>query len=100
MSTPGEGHEGETDDLDDLRRQIEAADRDLIRLIALRVKLARRVGVVKRAAGLPAVDANREAEVFRRAGEVARQEGAAEDDVRYVFRFLIDMSRRAQATDD
>ncbi len=79
-----------------LREEIERLDRDLIRLVARRVELARRVGAVKRASGLPALDPAREAAIIRRVTEVARAEGAPEEDTRYVFWQLIAMSRRAQ----
>lgn len=87
-------------DLTHLREEIERIDRDLIRLIARRVELARAVGAVKRATGLPALDPPREAAVIRRVSEIARDEGAPEEDVRYLFWHLIGMSRRAQLTEE
>ena len=79
-----------------LRVDIEAVDRDLIKLIARRMELARQVGAVKRAAELPALDPDREAAVLSRVGEFAREQGASEEDVRELFRHIIDMSRRVQ----
>lgn len=83
-----------------LRNEIEQVDHDLITLIAHRVELARQVGAVKRTAGLPALDPSREAAVIRRVGEVAREEGAPEEDVRYLFWHIIGMSRRAQLIEE
>jgi len=100
MPAPPDRLEDERHDLERLRREIESIDRDLIHLIARRVRLARKVGIVKHATGLPAIDPIREADVLRRASEVARGEGAPEADVRYLFQYLIDMSRRAQHIDD
>ena len=82
--------------LEVLRGEIERVDRALIALIAERVRLARRVGAEKRAAGLPTLDPAREAGVVRRAGEIAREAGLDDEDVRYVFWHLIGLSRRAQ----
>ncbi len=95
-STPDHDNE----ELARLRLEIEQVDRDLIRLIASRVGLARRVGLVKRAAGLPALDPDREAAVIRRVSTVAREEGAPEDDVRSLFQHIIGMSRRVQLTEE
>lgn len=79
-----------------IREEIEQIDRSLIDLIAQRVTLARRVGAVKRAAGLPTLDPPREAAVVRRAGALAREAGLADEDVRYIFWHLIGLSRRMQ----
>lgn len=79
-----------------LREEIERIDRELVGLIATRVRLARRVGAAKRAVGRPTLDPTREAAVVRRATETARQAGLAEEDVRDIFWHLIGLSRRAQ----
>jgi chorismate mutase len=83
-------------DLDALREEIERIDRALISMIGERVRLARAVGVAKRAAGMPTLDPAREAAVVRRAGELAREAGLEDEDIRYIFWHLIGLSRRAQ----
>lgn len=83
-------------ELNNVRLEIERIDRALIELIAERVQLARRVGAVKRAAGLPTLDPPREAAVVRRAGALARDAGLDDEDVRYIFWHLIGLSRRMQ----
>jgi chorismate mutase len=83
-------------ELESLRAQIEAVDDRLIALLVDRVRLARQVGVAKRAAGLPTLDPRREAAVVRRAGEQARAAGLQDEDVRYIFWHVIGLSRRAQ----
>jgi chorismate mutase len=95
-NTPDQDNE----ELAQLRAAIEQVDRDLIKLIARRVDLARQVGAVKRTAGLPALDPGREAAVIRRVSEVAREEGAPEEDVRYLFWHIIGMSRRVQLIEE
>lgn len=100
MTTPPKTLEPEREDLARLRVEIEQVDRDMIKLIAKRVELARQVGAVKRAAGLPALDPSREAAVIRRVSEVAREEGAPEEDVRYLFWHIIGMSRRVQLIEE
>lgn len=84
------------DDMDRLREEIENVDRELIELIARRVDLAREVGRAKRAADLPTLDPAREAAVVRRAGQIAREVGIEDEDVRYIFWHIIGLSRRAQ----
>lgn len=82
--------------LREIRGEIEAIDREVIDAIARRVALAREVGVAKRALGLPTLDPQREAAVVRRAGELAREAGLDDEEVRYLFWHLIGLSRRAQ----
>src|SRR5215218_629298 len=79
-----------------IRQRIEQVDREIVGLIAERVRLAREVGAAKRELGVPTLDPAREALVVRRAGERAREAGVGDEDVRYIFWHLIGLSRRAQ----
>ena len=79
-----------------IRAEIERIDRALIGLIAERVALARRVGPLKQALGMPILDPPREAAIVRRAGELARDAGLEDEDVRYIFWHLVGLSRRVQ----
>jgi chorismate mutase len=85
-----------TASLADVRGQIEQIDRGIIGLIAERVELARKVGPLKQALGMPILDPPREAAIVRRAAELAREAGLPADDVRYVFWHLVGLSRRVQ----
>ena len=82
--------------LQELRERIEALDRTLIGLIAERTAVAREVGCVKRQLELPTLDPAREAAVVRRAGELAREAGLPDEDVRYIFWHLVGLCRRVQ----
>ena len=84
------------EELKRLRGEIERIDRELIRLIKERVELAREVGKSKRQHDLPILDPAREAAIVRRAGELAREAGLADEDVRYLVWHLIGLSRMAQ----
>ena len=79
-----------------IREEIERIDRGIVELIAQRVALARRVGPLKEALGMPILDPPREAVIVRRAGELAREAGLDDEDVRYVFWHLVGLSRRVQ----
>lgn len=95
MSTPAKaGSAGQ--DLQRLRAEIERIDRQIVGLVAERVRLAREVGKAKRAAGLPTLDPAREAAVVRSAGMQAREAGLVDEEMRALFWHLIGLSRRAQ----
>jgi chorismate mutase len=81
-----------------IREAIGDVDRRLVALLAERMQLAKEVAVAKRAAGVPMVDPAREAQVVRHAGELARDAGLPDDDVRRIFWQIVDLSRRTQAT--
>jgi chorismate mutase len=78
------------------RDEIERIDRALVGLLAERVERSRRIGTLKRAAGMPTLDPSREAEVIRRASTTAREHGLPDDPVRDIFWHVIAMSRGAQ----
>ena len=81
------------------RQEIERIDRDLVRLLADRVRVGKEIGQLKQAAGLPTIDPAREAEVIRRAGEMARDAGIPDEPVRAIFWQIIGLSRRAQVNE-
>lgn len=85
-----------TAELERLRVEIERIDRQIIQLIAERVERAREVGAAKRQIGLPILDPKREAAVVRRAGELAREAGLEDEDVRYLYWHLIGLTRKVQ----
>jgi chorismate mutase len=78
------------------RAEIEELDARLVTLLAERVELGKRTAELKRAASLPLLDPRREAEVIRRAGELAREQGLDSEAVRKIFWQIIGLSRRAQ----
>ena len=78
------------------RAEIEEIDRRLIALLAERVTLGRRTATIKRSAGLPILDPQREAEVIRRAVTTAREHDLPVEAVREMFWHVVGLSRRAQ----
>ena len=82
--------------LEALRGQIDAIDTRLVQAIADRLAVAREIGTVKRAAGLPVVNAEREAVVIARFVAKARQRGISEETARAVIQSLITAARAEQ----
>lgn len=78
------------------RDEIERVDNEIIGLLARRIMLGKRTGVLKKAAGLPILDPSREAAVIRRVTETARDGGLPVEPVREIFWQIVGMSRRAQ----
>ena len=83
-------------DLDRARGEIERIDRQIVALIADRVRVARQIGRAKREAGITTLDPAREAVVVRRAGELARELTLDDEAVRRIFWQLIALSRSVQ----
>lgn len=82
--------------LEALRQDVASTDEELVRIIARRLQLAQEIGQVKEALGLPIMDPAREAEVVRRAGELARARGADPELVRGILWRIIDAARSVQ----
>jgi len=89
----------EAGELEAIRSEIGRVDEAIVFLIDERLRLARRVGELKRTAGMGVLDPSREAAVVRRAGELARQRGLDDEAVRDLFWRLIEMARSAQSAD-
>lgn len=99
--TPGtpDATEGDTDPrarLDALRERILEVDEALVALVGERRDLVLEVGGLKVALGLAVMDPAREAQVVRRAAELARESGVDEELVRDVIWRIIASARDAQ----
>ncbi|MEO7457154.1 MAG: chorismate mutase [Gemmatimonadaceae bacterium] len=81
------------------RGEIEEIDRRIVALIAERLAVAKQTARAKRAAGLAILDPQREAEVIRRAGVLAREHGLPAEAVREIYWQLVGLSRRVQESD-
>ena len=82
-------HVSMEDELEVLRRQIDAVDERFVELLAERFRITRRVGRIKSERGLPAQDSIREAQidakVRRLAAEYELDEGLVSDVLRAVI---------------
>ena len=82
--------------LEDWRKEIDSIDEEIVRLVNRRAKIAREIGVLKAAAGLPVADETREDEILRNA-VAARGKGILKREaVIRIFRALIRESRNVQ----
>ncbi|OGL79260.1 hypothetical protein A3J43_01595 [Candidatus Uhrbacteria bacterium RIFCSPHIGHO2_12_FULL_54_23] len=79
-----------------LRKQIDAIDRVLLRLMARRAQVARAVGERKRRLSLPMKDALRERRIVRQRVQHGRALGLDAPTIRKFMRMIITVSRRAQ----
>jgi len=86
-------------ELEDVRRRIHELDDQLVELAAERVRLARRVGEIKRSHQLPTVDFAQERRVLERVQAVAAGKGLAPEVAEDVFARLIRASVTVQEED-
>ena len=82
--------------LADMRERIRALDEEFIGLIGKRRDLAIEIGQAKETLGLPVMDPPQEAQVVRRAADIARELGVDEELTRDVVWRIIASARDAQ----
>lgn len=82
-------------DLSDWRNEIDAIDREILRLLQKRAAIVAKIGAVKAARNLPVVDEAREAEILNRVSASADAVLSTES-AQCVFRCIIEESRRIQ----
>ncbi len=85
-------------ELKETRDHIDAVDRDIVRLIAQRMELARRAARAKAAIGAPVLDGARESELMAARARWATDAKLDASGVEDVFRAILTLSRRAQRT--
>ena len=84
-------------DIEHWRREIDEIDKEILRLLNLRARLAIKVGTLKKAADLPFCDPERERYVLDRLQEL--NDGPLDHDaVGKLFRRIIRESRRVEST--
>lgn len=82
-------------ELAQLREQIDQIDDRILELLAERIRVVLRIGELKRRAGIPVYDADRERAIYERLCRRAPKPATA-DIVHSVFERVIDESRRAE----
>lgn len=92
MSDPGTDRER----MDRLRERIMECDRELVEVLRRRRDLVREVGVLKASLGIPVTDPQREAQVVRRAAELAREADLDEELIRNLIWSIMSAARIQQ----
>lgn len=82
------------EELEDLRREIDGIDRQLVELFRQRMDVTRRVGEYKRAQGIPVLDQERERQVLQNKGELAGE--GLRPAVITLYQTIMALSRRQQ----
>lgn len=82
------------DELQSLRRDIDAIDRELVELFRRRMDVTARVGAYKRSRGVPVLDQERERQVLQNKGELAGE--ALRPAVITLYQTIMALSRRQQ----
>jgi len=84
-------------ELSSLRSRIDKIDREILNLLEKRVKLARKIGVLKKKKRLPIIDEGREEDVYARLSEKAKPLGLAVSDIRSIYREIMRMCTTVQS---
>jgi chorismate mutase/prephenate dehydrogenase len=84
-------------DLEDIRRRIDAVDRELLDVLAKRMALVAELAVLKRRKGLRIRDPARERQVLEDRGGWARERALPPEAVESLFRLIMRASRDRQA---
>lgn len=85
--------------LDQLRSDLGAVDRELLKLVATRQRLASEIGRVKRERGIPTRNYRQETEVIERARTAAAEHGVSPDTAAELMLLLIRSSLTVQEQD-
>ncbi|TXI97508.1 MAG: hypothetical protein E6Q32_11650 [Neisseriales bacterium] len=83
-------------DIELLRKQISEVDAEIIRLIALRQQISKKIGEYKKEHNLPVLDAAREALLHEFHSMQSVEHGISPELVAKVFEALIEESRKVQ----
>lgn len=83
--------------LESLRRQVDAADHELLQVLSRRMALVKEIGALKRSLGMQIRDVEREREVLRDRVEAATALGLPPGEMESLFRLILRASRDYQA---
>ena len=83
------------DELEKLRREIDAVDAEIVRAFEERIRIAEQVAECKIEKGLPVLDRKREAELLKKREEMLTDK-ALSSDIDRVYELLMSLSRAHQ----
>ncbi len=84
------------EDIQRLRKKIDAIDENILRLLSERSEICRSIGLLKKENGLPITDAARENEVFTNIRGKAPDFGLDTDQVEAIYRQIVNMCSSVQ----
>ncbi|PIT87548.1 MAG: chorismate mutase [Candidatus Magasanikbacteria bacterium CG10_big_fil_rev_8_21_14_0_10_40_10] len=79
-----------------LRRRIDKLDWRLMRLLSFRLKLAQKIGEIKKAEQMPVLDEARERELMNARQAWAQKLGLDPERAREVFKLILEQSKKEQ----
>jgi len=82
--------------IDDLRKNIDDIDTQIVRLIAERIRIAEKIGEEKRELGKTVVDITREQMVLRHIRDLAQEAQLNADDIERVYHLIMAATRGSQ----
>ncbi|NOZ82086.1 MAG: chorismate mutase [Candidatus Micrarchaeota archaeon] len=80
----------------ELRKKIDEIDSQIVLLLSKRFELGKRIGRIKRSAGLPIQDRSREAEVINRVRTLSTRSGAEPDAIEDIYRVIIKWTKKLE----
>jgi chorismate mutase / prephenate dehydratase len=83
-------------ELNELRKQIDEIDAQIVELIASRLKIAKKVGKEKQNSRLPIEDRKREEKVIEHVKAIAKKEGISGDDIEDIYEQILTVMRNIQ----
>lgn len=82
--------------MDEIRSEIESLDKDLIRLVAKRMKLCKKLGKHKKGSSLPIVDKDREKTLFAFWNDLAEENQISPEFIEKLLSLILDESIKIQ----
>ena len=80
----------------EIRKQIDGIDKEIIKLLSKRMKLAIKLGKFKKKEGLPILDKKREQEMLKKLEKQAKKVGLDPKSIGKLYKEIFRESRRAQ----
>ena len=82
--------------LEDLRKKIDEADTEIVRLIAERIRIAKEIGGEKRKQGKQIEDREREQKVLENVRGVAQEENISQESIESIYRQIVSVSKSVE----
>ncbi len=86
----------EEKNISDYRAELDAIDREIVRLYSERVDIIEKIGEYKKAHGLPVLDGSREKEIFSRLKNLCGEDIYPDIEQLYTLILTLSKSRQAQ----